>query len=418
MPAWLAPAGASDAAGGEPDLPRCRFTLSEFSGALGDLGTFLPLVLAMSIVCGMELGSILVLAGLACVVTGLWSAQPIPVQPMKAVAAVAITERLAAGEIAAAGLIVGALMLALALTGSVDWLCRAVPRTIVRGIQLGVGVKLVLTGLDWLMGWKAGAAGGLPLVGWDSLLVAAIVGGLLLLPALGRIPLLLLVFLGGFGLLHLAHPGLYAQVTLRVPRLVWTFPSGSEWLPGLVHGALPQLPLTLLNSVVAVCALSQDYFPGRGIAPKPTALSIGLMNLLSAPLGGAPVCHGAGGLAAQYRFGGRTGGGMVMIGLVKVAAGLLFGATLVSVLSAYPVSILAVMLVFAGVALGAIVRDVRGSADWLVVGLTAVLIVLVNTLTGFAIGALVAGLLAARRRLRRRASAAVTAPVQWESGTG
>ena len=59
------------------------------------------------------------------------------------VAAVAIAEGLTAGSIAAAGLWIGAvvLVLLLALFGGVDWIVRAIPRSVVRGIQAGVGLK-------------------------------------------------------------------------------------------------------------------------------------------------------------------------------------------------------------------------------------------------------------------------------------
>ncbi len=393
-----APDAEADAA---PRAAPFRFTLTELSGGLGDLGTFLPLVLAMSIVCGLDFGVVLVWAGLASIATGVWSRQPIPVQPMKAIAAVAISERLAAGEIAAAGLVMGVAMLGLAATGTVDWAGRHVPRAIVRGIQLGVGVKLALRGAEWLAGTGDVPGGGLPLLGWDSLLVAGLVAVLLLMPALRGLPVLLLVFLAGFGLLHAGDPGAFAGVALAPPRFAWSLPEGAQWMTGLGHAALPQLPLTLLNSVIAVCALSADYFPGRGIPPRRMATSIGLLNLLFVPVGGVPLCHGAGGLAAQYHFGARTGGSMILLGASKLSAGLLFGGALVGLLSAYPVSILAVLLVFAGVRLASAARDVRGRNDIAVAALTAVTIVAVNTLAGFLAGSVAALGLAAVRRASR-----------------
>ncbi len=384
-----------------------RFTLTELSGGLGDLGTFLPLVLAMSIVCGLDFGVVLVWAGVASIATGVWSRQPIPVQPMKAIAAVAISERLLAGEIAAAGMLMGAAMLLLGATGAVGWAGRRVPRAIVRGIQLGVGLKLALRGAQWLAGTGSvpGGSGGLPFLGWDSLLVAGLVAAVLLAPALRPAPVLLLVFLAGFGLLYLGEPAAFAGLALSPPRFAWSLPDGAQWLTGLGRAALPQLPLTLLNSVIAVCALSADYFPGRGIPARRMATSIGLLNLLFVPVGGVPLCHGAGGLAAQYQFGARTGGSMILLGALKLVAGLLFGGALVGLLSAYPVSILAVLLVFAGARLASAARDVRGRQDVALVALTAVTIVAVNTLAGFVTGSVVALALAAPRRTQHERSA-------------
>jgi len=150
-----------------------RFYVREFSGALGDLGTFLPLSIALAVTCGMDFGLILIFAGIMNIISGWLFRQPIPVQPMKAIAAVAIAEGFTPGVITSAGMAVGAVMLALALTGGVSWCVRIVPRSVVLGIQAGVGVKLAWTGLRWL--------GELPIVGTDSIAVAAIVGVIILL---------------------------------------------------------------------------------------------------------------------------------------------------------------------------------------------------------------------------------------------
>ncbi len=64
---------------------------------------------------------------------------------------------------------------------------------------------------------------------------------------------------------------------------------------------IPQLPLTTLNSVVAVCQLSSDLFPARSVQPVLVSVSVGLMNMVGAWFGAMPCCHGAGGLAAQVR---------------------------------------------------------------------------------------------------------------------
>ncbi len=136
-------------------LRAMRFDPPELSGGLGDLGTFVPLMVSLIIVCGMEGGSVLFFAGLANVLVGLAFNQPIPVQPMKAIAAVAIAEGLAPGEIAAAGFLSGAILLALVLTGLVTAAERWIPRPVVLGIQLGVGLKLAAKGVTMALagGW-------------------------------------------------------------------------------------------------------------------------------------------------------------------------------------------------------------------------------------------------------------------------
>ena len=371
-----------------------RFTLRELSGSLGDLGTFLPLSVAMALACGMDIGLIFIFAGLMNIATGLVFRQPIPVQPMKAIAAVAIAEGLSAGAIASAGMVMGVGVFTLAIFGGVDWIARSIPKPVVRGIQAGVGVKLAWTGMQWL--------GPLPAIGWDSWLVAGVVGGLVLTMMSRRQPILLYVFVAGFVLLGFGPSGAYQHLAFHLPAFQVVTPTAGEWWTGLTRGAIPQLPLTLLNSVIAVCALSGDYFPGRGVAPRRMATSVGLMNLLCVPFGGMPMCHGAGGLAAQYRFGARTGGSVVMLGAMKVIAGLLLGGMLLTTLQHYPASILAVMVVFAGVTLARAAKDCLRGRALLIVAAMVGLILAVNTLTGFVIGCAIAAVFSA---LDRRGSA-------------
>jgi predicted benzoate:H+ symporter BenE len=364
---------------------RLRFDLRELSGSLGDLGTFLPLAVAMALVCGMDIAAIFIFAGVMNVATGWLFRQPIPVQPMKAIAAVAIAEGLSAGQIAGAGLITGAAVLTLALSGGVDWIVRSIPKPVVRGIQAGVGVKLAIKG--------AAALGATPMIGLDSWMTAIIVATAVLLLVQRRVPVLLLVFLAGLAMTMIGGAG-GSTFALQAPRLELITPTAHEWWTGLTRGAAAQLPLTLLNSVVAVCALSGDYFPGRGISPKRMAVSVGVMNLLCVPWGAMPMCHGAGGLAAQHRFGARTGGSVVMLGAMKIAAGLMLGSILLDALRHYPASILAVMLIAAGLTLASAARDsLKQPRAMSVTLITAIAIVCVNTLAGFILGAACAALL-------------------------
>lgn len=368
-----------------------RFSWMEFSGSLGDLGTFLPLVVGMSLTTGLDFGTVLIYAGLMNIVTGLWFGQPIPVQPMKAIAAVAITEKLTSGELAAAGIIMGAALLVLALSGMVERISRWIPVELVRGIQLGVGAKLVIDAAKML--------GGVPALGVDSWMTAAIAAVLLGVAIWRRVPLLVLVFIAGFGLICLKDHAAYRDAHLGWPVMAWHWPQATEWWGGLTRAALPQLPLTMLNSVVAVCALSADLFPGRGIAPRRMAASVGVMNLISVPLGGAPLCHGAGGLAAQYRFGARTGGSVVMLGALKLIAGLAAGTTLLTVLAAYPKSLLAVLLAIAGLTLASAARPSLRGVAVIVVLATAIPIPFYSTTTGFLVGTAAAIILAGATRI-------------------
>ncbi len=358
--------------------PQLSFSLKEFSGSLGDLGLFIPLVVAVAQLSDMNFGLILIAAGVMNILTGYLFRQPIPVQPMKAIAAVAITDGLSRGSIMAAGLGMGFLLLALSLSGGIDFIRRYVPDALVRGTQLGVGLKLAEKGIQWILE--------LPNLGINSIGTAILVGGLMLYFSLRKIPGLLFIFLAGFLLIYMDNPVLFSNINFSLPSLAFAPPTLAEWKSGLFQGTLVQMPLTLLNSVIAVCALSASYFPQRGIAPRKMALSVGMMNILCVPFGAIPLCHGAGGLAAQYGFGARTGGSVIMLGAIKLLLGLIIGGFLLQVLSAYPYAILAPMLVFAGIELAKSGLVLDNKTDSTIALLTAVGILGANTLTGFLLG--------------------------------
>ncbi|GAB4369636.1 MAG: putative sulfate/molybdate transporter [Acidobacteriota bacterium] len=358
-----------------PGIGALRDGLRELSGGLGDLGTFLPLVVAASLATGLDLAWVLVLAGAMNVATGLAFRQPIPVQPMKAIAAAAIVGELTRGELAAAGIIAGVVVFAVGAGGLADRFAAAIPKPVVRAIQLGVGAKLALRGIEWVAGLPAG--------GLDGWVVAVAVFAGLVLAARLRWPGALIAFAFGLLVLGATHPDVLAALgpSLAAPRFV--LPGPSEFVGGLFRGALPQLPLTLLNSVIAVCALSGDLFPGRGVPPGRVATSVGLMNLVAVPLGGLPMCHGSGGLAAQYHFGARSGLSVVFLGMLKIAGGLLLGGGSAVLLGAYPAAVLGPMLVLAGWELARVARDARAPVAAATVISGAAAIVLVNTLAGF-----------------------------------
>jgi len=355
-----------------------RFDLMELSGSLGDLGTFLPLVLAMAIACDLDLAAILVATGVVSIWSGLLFRQPIPVQPMKAIAAVAIVEGLTGGQLYASGVLMGVVMLALAYSGAVEAAARRIPKAVVRGVQIGVGAKLAWTGLQWL--------GDLPVVGLDSVAMAALIAAAALATLLIRKPAALLVFGVGGVIMLVQDPGLVLSISPALPTLPSPPLDPGTWGSAAVVGVLPQLPLTLLNSVLAICALSELYFPGRGVSPRRMAASVGLMNLVGVVLGGIPACHGSGGLAAQVRFGARSGGSMIMLGGMKLAIGLLLGGSLIGLAHLFPTSVLAVTLVFAGVELARVASGSIRLGGLVMAVPTALTIVLVNTSAGFLVG--------------------------------
>jgi len=364
-----------------------RFNRAEVGGALGDLGTFIPLLLAMVHQCGLQFGPALFAAGLMNIATGLAFGIPMPVQPMKAIATVAIAEGMNEAQILSAGIATGAIVLLLGATGLIDRLNRLIPKSVVRGLQLALGLKLLSGGYAMIAGTQIW-------LGWDSIGMGIVSAALVLwLYFSTRVPGALVVFGLGLGALLVAQPGLIAETRIG---MAWHLPKLSnpqDWWLGAWRGALPQIPLTTLNSVIAVCALSADLFPRRPAEPRRVAMSVALMNLVCCPLGAMPMCHGAGGLAAQYRFGARTGGSVVILGLAKCVLALLFGSSLLLWLQSYPHSVLGVLLLFSGLELSLVCRDQTHRVHFFVMLMTAGACLATNTAVGFVIGWLIASAL-------------------------
>lgn len=371
-------------------LRSMRFGLAEVSGALGDLGTFVPIAVSLVMVCHLDIGTVLLFAGLYNIVTGFVFNQPIPVQPMKAIAAVAIAESLSPGMIAAAGFGTGIIVLLLGVTGLVEVIDRWVPRPVVRGIQLGVGLKLLIKGVLMIH-----ATTPMAIDGWGTAAIGA--AFIIFATRWSRFPSALMLFVAGLGIMSIVSSNLLQDASIGWRGLSLTLPTAHDWETGLLRGTLPQIPLTLLNSVIAVCALSGDLFPGRGISQRSMATSVGLMNIFGCLFGAMPMCHGAGGLAGQHRFGGRTGGSVVMLGSVKVILGVTLGSTAAVLLAAYPLSILGVLLCFAGLELSLPARECSTRDDFFLAVLTAGGILSFNTAVGFLLGFIAAFLLKATK---------------------
>jgi MFS superfamily sulfate permease-like transporter len=117
---------------------------------------------------------------------------------------------------------------------------------------------------------------------------------------------------------------------------------------GAIFLALPQVPLTLGNAVIAITEENNQLFPDRPVNESRIATSTGLMNLLSAAIGGVPMCHGAGGMAGHVQFGARTGGALIILGIVLLLTALFLSGSVATLLRLFPPAILGVILFFTG----------------------------------------------------------------------
>ncbi|KAL1651745.1 hypothetical protein SLS61_005116 [Didymella pomorum] len=338
--------------------------LAELSGSLGDLGTLLPLMTALVITNSISLPSTLLFTGAANAFTGIAFGIPLPVQPMKAIAAVAIARKLTLEENAAAGLVVATLVGLFSITGLINWANRMTPIPVVKGIQVGAGLSLCLSAgttmlkpLSWTGPW------------WGDNFFWAIAAILLLLLtfAYPKLPYALIVFSIGLVLSALNptssgpdHP------STAIPIL---HPSAKDFWTATSTASLGQLPLTILNSVIAASALSADLLtsPPYPSAPSVTSLglSVAVINLLGCWFGAMPACHGSGGLAGQYRFGARSGSSIIVLGLTKFLLGILAfwkGSAIVALLAGIPKSLLGVLVLAAGVELAKVGESVNTDA--------------------------------------------------------
>lgn len=312
-----------------------RFDLREVSGALGDLGTLLPLMLGVLAVTGMAPAAVLAGFGLAYCATAVAYRLPIPVQPMKAVAAVLLVTDVSPAAVAASGVIIGALLLLLGLTGWIDRLGRLVPQSVSSGLQLGLGAALAL--------FAAGLMAEAPLIG--GLAVAALVALLFF----SRLPAALVVIVAAVAIAPLVGGRVAPVVAAETASLLPGIPSWADLEQAFSSLALPQIALTLTNAILLTSLVAGDFYGDRAarVTPRRLSVSTGLMNVLLAPLGALPMCHGAGGVAAHYRMGARTGGAPLMLGVVLLALAVAPAGLRTAVLGAVPPAVLGALLLLA-----------------------------------------------------------------------
>ncbi|MBF8302761.1 MAG: Sulfate transporter [Candidatus Dadabacteria bacterium] len=240
------------------NIKSLRFNRNEISGSLGDMGTFIPLLVGMVSINGLNIASALFFSGLFNTITGIFFGIPMAVQPMKAIATVAISEGLTKNEILSAGIITGLVIFLFGITKVIEFFNRIIPLSVVRGLQLGLGLQLIMKGFSMVLSTER-------FFGYDSIFVGILTGVFVLILFFSRkIPGALVIFLFGLIMLFLESPEFISGLKpgFYIPSFVNL--SRDDFVIGTLKGAIPQVPLTTLNSVIAVCALSRDLFPKKG----------------------------------------------------------------------------------------------------------------------------------------------------------
>ncbi|MEI7759531.1 MAG: putative sulfate/molybdate transporter [Thermoleophilia bacterium] len=373
----------------------------ELSGAVADLGVLIPIAVALIVKNGLSATAVLLPAGGLLLVVAAVYRLPVPVQPLKALGAIAIAQGLGANEIAAAAILMGIIFLVVGCTGLVDLAGRAFPKPLIRGVQLTVGLLFLKIAWGLVSDPPSSFSAYALAPAWAVPLGILVV---VLAVLLRRRPVtLVLVGIGLVAMLARAGGGLVAGPSvIALPSL----DTATFWTAFTVL-VIPQLPLTFANSCLATADAARSYFGAAAerVRPGRLAITLGSANIFAGAISGMPVCHGAGGLTAHYAFGARTWRAPAALGAALVVVALGVGAGLAAVLPAFPLPILAGLLAVAGLLHIGLLRDLRGVHGWAVALLIGGLGFEVNLLVGLAVGLAVWWIPVGLARLTRRARA-------------
>lgn len=363
-----------------------EFNRRELAGSMGDFGTLFPLAVGYMAVCGMDPAGFLVMIGLVNIVTGCVYRLPMPVEPQKVIAVVAIAQRWSPSLILATGFGTGIVWLIFGLTGWIQKVADHTPKAVIRGIQIALGVMLGWEGGKMLLGWGP----------WAT--VVAPFGGPLIYVGLGLLALiviatlresrqapaaLVLMLLGGTAGWFQGGLADIVQLEFRLPS--FTPFSLEEVGRGMLLAGVAQLPLTATNAILATSALIKEYWPDRPVTERSLAVNMGLMNTTTTWLGGMPLCTGSGGLAGQYYYGARTGGANILEGTIEIGLGLFLAPAIAGFFAAFPMSIVGAMMLMVGLHLARYTLTLRAK-DLLPAGVTVGVALATNMAVGFCAG--------------------------------
>ncbi len=344
---------------------RVRIDRHEVTGAIGDSITVIPIVVALSLLTSVSLPHVLIAFGVFQIVWGLAYGLPMSVEPMKALAALAIAGGLTYAELAFAGVVLGIVLLLIGLSGTLAAVERWIGDPVIRGVQFAVGLLLLETGV------RLGLA--------DPTLALAGVAIAVAVAAAG--------YRAASGLAVVAACAVVAVWTAGFPTPTWpgTPPTPAVtdavgW--GVAEGVFAQLAMTVGNAALATSLLFADRFDAD-VPPDDLSSSMGVTNLVAVPAGGIPMCHGCDGVAGKHAFGARTGGANLVSGAGYLGTAFLATTTL---LAAFPLAMIGAVLALVAVSLARAVEHSSNVA--LSVGI-GVLALLTNLGLAFLLGILV-----------------------------
>ena len=343
-----------------------KFDRNEWSGAFGDIGTDFPLIVGMILAAGLDSASVLVTFGVMQIFTGSFYKMPMPIQPLKAMATIVITQKISPNILYGGGLAIGISMLLLNITKLIDWISRVVPKAVIRGIQLGLGIKLGLLALqDYVI---ADGVAGYYLAAAAFLLAIFLIGNRKYPPAI------FIIMLGMFYAFVFkvdAHSFINA-VGIHLPQI--HTPTWADILTGFLILTIPQIPLSIGNSILATNQIANDWYPKRTVTIRKISYTYSLINLINPFFSGIPTCHGSGGIVGHHTFGGRTGGSVIIYGCLYIFLGLFLSQGFDTLVHIFPLPILGILLLFESLGLMLLVQDVTDSKSSFMIALLVGLI--------------------------------------------
>lgn len=355
---------------------RKKFSLREFGGAFGDWGTLIPFIIGYVSIVGLSPAGIFLTLGITNIILGVRFNLPLPVQPQKTIGTVAISERWAPDMVISTGFGTGVIWFMLGLSKKLNKIVQKVPIISVRGIQLG---------LAFILGWAG-------IILFKESLILGFISILIILILIKNkpIPSAIILTLLGIFILLLSKTILLSDITFGLPSFSFKFPTWDNFVFGMIYAGIAQLFLTLTNVMIATVVLIKDLFPEREevLDANTLAYNMGIMNLISPFFVGMPTCHGSGGLMAQYAFGARTGGSMILEGIMEVFLGIFFSETLFLLFTEFPLAILGAMLIYTAFLLGRIAIKDFNIKNFPIILISGLFCYFLNITLGFFIGLL------------------------------
>ena len=343
-----------------------KFDRNEWSGAFGDIGTDFPLIVGMILAAGLDSASVLVTFGVMQIFTGSFYKMPMPIQPLKAMATIVITQKISPNILYGGGMAIGISMLLLNITKLIDWISRVVPKAVIRGIQLGLGIKLGLLALqDYVI--ADGVTG-------YYLAAAAFLLAIFLLGNRKYPPAIFIIILGMFYAFVFKVDGhsFINAVGIHLPQI--HTPTWADILTGFLILTIPQIPLSIGNSILATNQIANDWYPKRTVTIRKISYTYSLINLINPFFSGIPTCHGSGGIVGHHTFGGRTGGSVIIYGCLYIFLGLFLSQGFDTLVHIFPLPILGILLLFESLGLMLLVQDVTDSKSSFMIALLVGLI--------------------------------------------